>query len=323
MPGFGDAGRARHPRFLRRRSGARAPVRHPGQGRLPPRREKGLAHAVGDFDGDRKLDLVILQRNDAWLLARDGQGRFRVRGLGMNLGRWVTYTCLAASDADRDGGLDLILGAESYIVVPGVTRLFLNDGKGSFMDAASSNMPRDGNETSSLALGDVDGDKDLDLVIGNGASQGARRNRPHLGDGKGSFSDGTAGRLPALAEATWSVALADVDGDLDLVVGNSSSYVDRLHLNDGKGVFTLSATALPAGRERILSLEAGDPDGDGDPDLFLGGGVLDRLYLKDGRGRFTSVQRLGPSAGSSVGAGFADPSFEHAVCDLCRRQIAP
>ena len=44
-------------------------------------------------------------------------------------------------------------------------RLYLNDGSGSFTDVTATHLPADGHCTLSLALGDVDGDDDLDIVV--------------------------------------------------------------------------------------------------------------------------------------------------------------
>jgi len=67
----------------------------------------------------------------------------------------------------------------------------------------------------SVALGDIDGDGDLDVVSAN-SDQG---NRIYLNDGQGNFTDSNQ----ALGDRDCrSVVLADVDndGDLDIAVAN-------------------------------------------------------------------------------------------------------
>ncbi|MBN4072089.1 VCBS repeat-containing protein, partial [bacterium AH-315-F18] len=137
--------------------------------------------------------------------------------------------------------------------------------------------------TMSIAMGDVDGDGDLDMVEGNYLSA----NRVRLNDGKGGFT-GTGQALGAYPN-TSTVVLGDLDGDgdLDLVTGNYRDVPNEVLFNDGHGVFTDSGQAL--GMYWTLCLALGDVDGDGDLDLITGNGGNDTnyLYLNDGNGVFT------------------------------------
>ena len=97
-------------------------------------------------------------------------------------------------------------------------------------------MPIDSDSSTAVALGDVDGDGDLDMVFGNigycGLSYcGAEQNRIYLNNGTGTYTDATAVRMPVRIDITYAVALDDVDGDgdLDMVFGNIGQ--NRLYLN--------------------------------------------------------------------------------------------
>nr|MCU0386412.1 FG-GAP-like repeat-containing protein [Flavihumibacter sp.] len=102
---------------------------------------------------------------------------------------------------------------------------------------------------------------------------------------------------------------ADGDGDLDLYVvsgGNeyapeSPEYQDRLYINDGKGGFTKSTSALPSMLSPKQALAIADFDNDGDSDIWVGGmyqpgsfPMADRSYLlrndtKNGAVKFTDI----------------------------------
>mgnify|MGYP003679885308 CR=1 FL=1 len=178
---------------------------------------------------------------------------------------------VALGDVDGDGDLDIAIGNYGQ-----QNQLYLNDGTGTFTDATATHMPVVSSLTSSVALGDVDGDGDLDMVLGNGHPSGfpvyLQQNHLYLNDGAGTFSDATATQMPWANSATRSVALGDVDGDgdLDLVFGNSGWW-NRLCLNNGTGTFSdATATQMPVDNDDTWSVALGDVDGDGELDIAIG-----------------------------------------------------
>ncbi|GAB3952731.1 VCBS repeat-containing protein [Spirosoma harenae] len=158
-----------------------------------------------------------------------------------------------------------------------------------------------------LAAGDVNGDGLIDMVVG-GSSKYATELL--LQQPNGHF---TLKALPTkLAEDTGLLLFdADSDGDLDLYAASGSpefnpdqsaeAYRHRLYVNDGKGNFALTPTALPAFQLNGSCVKAADFDGDGDLDLFVGGRVEPYKYpmavpsyllrndSKKGQPRFTDV----------------------------------
>ena len=163
-----------------------------------------------------------------------------------------------------------------------------------------------------VALGDLDGDGDLDAFVANLEST---PNRVWLNDGSGNFTD--SGQALGNSSSAF-VALGDLDGDgdLDAFVANyfvtyGISEPNRVWFNDGSGVFTDSGQALGDATSSEVSL--GDLDGDGDLDAYVansGQGFpssANRVWFNDGLGIFTeSGQILGTAASFGVDLGDVD-----------------
>ncbi|MEA3439763.1 MAG: FG-GAP-like repeat-containing protein [Chloroflexota bacterium] len=151
-----------------------------------------------------------------------------------------------------------------------------------------------------VALGDLDGDGDLDAYVAN-AIQGGANNAVWINDGQGSFT---------LNEQTLGygqgVALGDLDGDgdLDAIVTNWwGEEHSTVWLNDGSGIFADSGQNLGFAFQPAL----GDLDGDGDLDIFMAQMEANTIWLNDGGGVFNDTgQRLGTAITAAVSLGDLD-----------------
>lgn len=248
--------------------------------------------ALADMDGDGALDFVVGVFNDPSRLFLNSGLPKPVAGwaAGEILSATKNTTALAIGDLDGDGDLDLVAGIEFQ-----PNKFYLNNGTPRpFEGVEGTDITTDEDPTNSAALGDVDGDGDLDLVVGNGsgASGFNRKNRLYLNNGTSQPFEGVTGTdISSDEQLTSAVALGDIDGDgdLDMVAGNSplfdTSGVNRLYLNNGTanpfdGVVGSDITSDASATSGVA---LGDMDGDGDLDLVTSNfNQKNRLYLNNG-----------------------------------------
>jgi hypothetical protein len=280
-----------------------------------------------DYDNDGDLDLLLtnqfdqplrLFRNDGSEAAeRDGTAGF-VRVAAGDLGDDSKMSANGAcwGDYDNDGRLDLFVvqrgGADDL--------LFRNLGDGSFKRLTEGAVVSAGGDGRTCAAGDVDGDGDLDLFVGNFVLDGAKSpNFFFLNSGDGHFEAVTQGAIVTDLQATYGSSFVDVDddGDLDLFLSNiARSDHNALYLNDGRGGFTkrMDGPLVTAASRPSKGHAWGDYDLDGDLDLFIANGteaevdLRNFFYLNDGGGRFTPVESgvLVEARSTSAGVAWAD-----------------
>lgn len=232
--------------------------------------------AILDQDGDGHRDLILTAAGGVRILAGDGSGGFDEQE-AVDAGEHPVG--LAAGDLDEDGRVDLAVANHETRYVT-----LLLGGPDGLSSGKRVRLPVDVSpHLHAVALGDVDEDGHLDLVVDD---RDRERLRIYRGAGDGTFEP--AGGVPLGEDPYRGMTLADVDGDghLDAVTPNRRSVAVRL--GDGSGRFpsggNLDSRAVPP-----FSTAAGDFDGDGVVDVAAGSGEGPgalALWLGTGAGTF-------------------------------------
>jgi hypothetical protein len=196
---------------------------------------------------------------------------------------------IAAGDVNGDGKPDLVVPcSKGHIVV------LLGDGKGGFKPAPGEPIKQRGSE---MGLGDINGDKKLDLALADHDSYAVAI---LLGDGKGGFEP-APGSPVAMKKGdrphNHGLILADLSGDghLDLLGVNYDDADVAVQLGDGKGGFRPATGSPFAVGPSPYTPAVGDINGDGRPDVLVPS-MKDRegsvtVLLGDGKGGFKPAPR--------------------------------
>jgi hypothetical protein len=248
-----------------------------------------VAAQLADLNADGHLDLILLGFQTAGIEVYFGNGT----------GDWMLHAtlpvprpgqtmpgrALVVGDLNSDRSLDLVAAFQRWGVY-----VYYGDGRGGFAGGPVEFVSVS-REFQSLALGDVNKDGHLDLVI-NGTFFGRdQANGPdvYLGDGRGGWTASSVG-LKVVKFASAGVALGDLDGDgnLDIVAGGSvSGNVRDGHglfwfRGDGKGDWRLvQESGLPTrGLSALHSVTLADLYRDGSPVVIaLSGGEAGSITL--------------------------------------------
>lgn len=248
--------------------------------------------ALGDIDGDGDLDAVAGngtgEAETVWL--NDGTGVFSAHPTQPSFGAGST-TFVALGDLDGDGDLDAI----AVNTAGQATTVWLNNGAGIFTPHPVTPLFGAGGTKMYAALGDLDGDGDIDVVLVDSSDS----QTVWLNDGTGSFALHPLGATYGPSGA-FAVALGDIDGDGDLDAVVPTIGAERVYLNDGTGLFAAHPTTPLFGTGTSVSLALADIDGDGDLDAVVGN-LLEpnTIWLNDGAGNFSPHPTL-PSFGTGA-----------------------
>jgi len=254
--------------------------------------------ALGDFNGDGKTDVAV---GGLGILLGTGTGKFTVG---------PTYEAfsggMAAADINGDHKLDVVIANGGSVAI------YFGYGNGTLQ---GPRLFYTGDEESLVALGDFNGDGNLDVAAVGYNEENGLVLTIQLGTGKGTFLT----PLPSVnAIGSKAILVGDFNGDqkldvaiLDYVSNNNGQVA--IFLGNGDGTFQ-SPITTDAGYESV-AFAAGDFNGDGKLDLAVANTCINNvncqsgqvtILLGNGNGSFTngSAINLGVSPNSIVAGNF-------------------
>ncbi len=290
---------------------------------------------LGDFDGDGDVDLVVAEetggtmryfRNDAGTFVEgtgpwDGVAKTGNPLDGINTG-YNNYK-VTLVDYDGDGDLDLFRADDKYYGFNDQVKYYRNTGDGTLvqetgawnpgtqtgnpLNGASSNLYFAG-----IGFADVDGDGDIDAVLGSDGYDSSPSFRPlitYLNTGDGTLNLATPTQNPFdgfTVTRSLDPTFADLNGDGndDAIVGYNPRTMEIRDTessilyfeNEGAGTFTqLRYLDSPFGgvdSDHDATISFGDIDGDLDVDAFVGGkqGII---FFYENQGDNTFSRKIG------------------------------
>ncbi|MBI3702042.1 MAG: VCBS repeat-containing protein [Afipia sp.] len=230
---------------------------------------------------------------------------------------------VAVGDVNGDGFTDIVVSNHSYPSGGNTVGVLLGHGDSTFDPALTFNTG--GSQPSGIALGDVNGDGKLDIVVSNLTSNTVG---VLLGQGNGHFS--TVSDFYVNGNFPYDVALGDMnnDGKLDIIVSNELDNNIGVMLGDGTGNYGATTTTYSGG-QHPTELAVGDFNGDGNLDVAVSNignpsNINVGILLGDGNGVLTlsgTYNSGGQPGGLAVGDVNGDGKLDIVVANSSNNTV--
>ena len=237
------------------------------------------AVAVGDFNGDGKVDLAVAMQgnNRVYIYSGDGAGGFNF-AISYVVG--AQPVAIVAADLNHDGKLDLAVANRQAASVS----VLLGNGNSTFAAAIAYTV---GTLPISLAAGNYDPDGYIDLVTANSGDVCGPPFNPCgtisllRNNGDGSFHSG-ATLFPGIVPTSVASGVFTAGGDSDIVV---TSYTDNaLYVYFGNGGGSFPSVQGPLATLSANAVVIADFNGDGSSDLAVSRSDHGDVSLQLGKG---------------------------------------
>lgn len=265
---------------------------------------QSAAVAIGDLNEDGYVDAIFANSSglqpDRFCLGDGVGGLDDCANVSADL---KVSSDVKLGDVNNDGHLDAVFAMSGSTPV---NRLCLGDGALEVTLTCSDIVSAQNADSFGVALGDIDGDGNLDAVFAT--RSGTSRSVACLGDGT-DLSD--CSEIAGTERNALDVALGDVnnDGNLDAVFANRSPLSTLNTVCLGNGATSVAFTCADVSNDAHLSagVALGDVDNDGNVDaVFANLFDTNRVCLGDGTGSLDDCSNVSTDTARSEDLAFGD-----------------
>lgn len=233
--------------------------------------------AVGDIDGDGKLDIVVTNSAVVSTVAiyknvsTPGNINFAVP---LQAFTGSTPFAVAIADLDGDGKPDIVVGNFNSSSIS----IFRNTSSNGNISVNTEVVLATAANPSSLELADIDGDGKTDIIVGNSGADPVNVFRNMSNPGVLLFTP-VSGAITIGGQISRAPGDLDGDGKPDVVLIGTGDTVSVLLNNSIPGIFgfakpvNFTIPSIPA------NITVSDLDGDGKPDIAVGSAENDGIYI--------------------------------------------